>query len=80
MDADDAGRLLLLVWNVAGSSELDLFDTSTHQITAVAGLPGRVASTPVLSRDGSAVLLSVEGSRSPHELWHLTPAPASGPG
>ncbi len=71
VDADDAGRLLLLVWNVAGSSELDLFDTSTHQITPVAGLPGRVASTPVLSRDGRAVLLSVEGPRSPRELWHL---------
>ncbi len=71
VDADDAGRLLLLVWNVAGSCELDLFDTTTHQIAPVAGLPGRMASTPVLSRDGSAVLLSVEGPRSPRELWHL---------
>ncbi len=27
LDADDSGRLLLLVWNVAGRSELELFDT-----------------------------------------------------
>jgi dipeptidyl aminopeptidase/acylaminoacyl peptidase len=71
VDADDAGRLLLLVWNVAGSSELELVDTRTRERTPVHGLPGLVASTPVLSRDGSSVVLGVEGPERPRELWHL---------
>jgi dipeptidyl aminopeptidase/acylaminoacyl peptidase len=71
VDADDAGRLLLLVWNVAGASELELFDTATREVTPVPGLPGLVASTPVLSRDWSSVILGVEGPERPRELWHL---------
>ena len=71
LDADDAGRLLLLVWNVAGSSELELFDTTTHERVPVRGLPGLVASDPVLSRDGRSVVLGVEGPERPRELWHL---------
>jgi dipeptidyl aminopeptidase/acylaminoacyl peptidase len=74
IDADDAGRLLLLVWNVAGSSELELFDTATRQRTPIAGLPGLVASHPVLSRDGRSVILGVEGPHRPRELWHLDTA------
>ena len=74
LDADDAGRLLLLVWNVAGSSELELLDTTTHERTAVPGLPGLVASHPVLSRDGRSVVLGVEGPERPRELWHLDTA------
>ncbi|MGI4895673.1 MAG: S9 family peptidase [Janthinobacterium lividum] len=71
VDADDAGRLLLLVWNVAGASELELFDTTTHESTRIDGLPGLVASNPVLSRDGRSVILGVEGPERPKELWHL---------
>jgi dipeptidyl aminopeptidase/acylaminoacyl peptidase len=71
VDADDAGRLLLLVWNVAGSSELELFDTTTHRRTPVPGLPGLVATTPVLSRNGHTVVLGVEGPARSRELWQL---------
>jgi dipeptidyl aminopeptidase/acylaminoacyl peptidase len=71
VDADDAGRLLLLVWNVAGSSELELYDTRTRSRLPVPGLPGLVATTPVLSRDGSSVILGVEGPQRPRELWHM---------
>jgi dipeptidyl aminopeptidase/acylaminoacyl peptidase len=71
VDSDDAGRLLLLVWNVAGSSELELFDTATLARTPIAGLPGLVAADPVLSRDGSSVVLGVQGPERPRELWHL---------
>ena len=71
VDADDAGRLLLLVWNVSGASELELFDTTTRELVPIAGLPGLVATTPVLSRDGRSVILGVQGPERPRELWHL---------
>ncbi|GAA0313536.1 S9 family peptidase [Kineococcus aurantiacus] len=74
VDGDDAGSLLLLVWNVAGASELELFDTTTRRRTRLHGLPGLVATDPVLSRDGRSVVLGVEGPTRPRELWHLDTA------
>lgn len=71
VDADDDGALLLLVWNAAGRSELELYHTATHERQAITGLPGLVATTPVLSRDGTSVILGVEGPERPRELWHL---------
>ncbi|MCS5736019.1 S9 family peptidase [Herbiconiux daphne] len=74
LDSDDEGRLLLLVWNVSGRSELELYDTHTRRFEPVPGLPGAVATSPVLSRDGSSVLLAVEGPQRPRELWRLDTA------
>ena len=34
-------------------------------------MPGLVATTPVLSRDGGSVILGAEGPERPRELWHL---------
>ncbi len=74
LDADDAGRLLLLVWNVAGRSEVELFDVATGVGHPVAGLPGLVVSGALLSRDGTTAVLSVEGPERPRELWRLDTA------
>lgn len=71
LDADDAGRLLLLVWNVAGRSELELLDTASGVRSVVDGVPGFVVTHPVISRDGRSVLLTVEGPTRPRELWRL---------
>ncbi|OII25084.1 S9 family peptidase [Curtobacterium sp. MCBA15_013] len=71
LDADDAGRTLLLVWNVDGRSELDLINTHDASRTPVPDLPGYVVTDPVLSRDGRSVLLAVEGPLRPRELWRL---------
>lgn len=69
LDADDAGRLLMLVWNVAGTSEIELFDTWTLESRPVPDLPGLVVSGALLSRDGSRAVMSVEGPERPRELW-----------
>jgi dipeptidyl aminopeptidase/acylaminoacyl peptidase len=72
LDADDAGRQLLLVWNVAGRSELELLDTVSGDRKPLTGLPGEVASGAILSRDGRRVILAVEGPQHPRELWFLS--------
>jgi dipeptidyl aminopeptidase/acylaminoacyl peptidase len=74
LDADDAGRLLLLVWNVAGGSELELVDAWTGTSRVVPDLPGLVVTSALLSRDGSTALMSVEGPQRPRELWTLDTA------
>lgn len=71
LDADDAGRLLLLVWNVAGRSEIELLDTATMRRRTVHDQPGEVIASPVLSRDGSTVVLAAEGPDRPRALWRL---------
>ncbi|SEQ34089.1 S9 family peptidase [Microlunatus flavus] len=72
LDADDAGRTLLCVWNVAGGrSELELVDAWTGKGEVVDGLPGAVVSGALLSRDGSTALVAVEGPERPRELWRL---------
>jgi dipeptidyl aminopeptidase/acylaminoacyl peptidase len=71
MDADDAGSRLLLVWNVGGHSEIEIFIPATGERTLIPGLPGSVVSTPVLSRDGDSVLVAVEDAVFPRELWHV---------
>jgi len=69
LDADDAGRLLMLVWNVAGTSEIELLDTWTLESRTVPDVPGLVVSGALLSRDGSRAVMSVEGPERPRELW-----------
>lgn len=74
LDADDAGRCLLLVWNVAGASELQLFDTQTLTARPLPDVPGQVVTGALLSRDGSTAVMSVEGPQRPRELWSLDTA------
>jgi dipeptidyl aminopeptidase/acylaminoacyl peptidase len=72
LDADDAGRRLLLVWNVPGGrSELELIDTWEGASVVVDDVPGAVVSGMLLSRDGSTALMAVEGPERPRELWCL---------
>ncbi|GGL93158.1 peptidase S9 [Nakamurella endophytica] len=84
LDSDEDGRLLLLVWNVAGASEVELLDTATRRRVPVGGLPGPVVTGSALSRDGSRLVLCVEGPERPRELWRVDvaavlSAPGDGP-
>ena len=44
VDADAAGRRVLLAWNVEGRSEVELLDTVTGRAPRPAGLPGEVVA------------------------------------
>lgn len=71
IDADDAGTVLALVWNVDGRSQVELLDTATSQRRPVPALPGEVVSSCVLARDGRGLVVTVEGPLAPRRLWHL---------
>ena len=74
LDADDAGHLLLLVWNTAGGgSEVTLLDTRTGTARTAPDLDG-VVSGGLLSRDGRIAVLAVESPLRPRELRGLDTA------
>jgi dipeptidyl aminopeptidase/acylaminoacyl peptidase len=70
-DADAAGKVLLLVWNAGGRSEVELLDSSTGMRRPCPDLPGAVVSGAVLARDGTRAVLSVESPAAPRQLWCL---------
>jgi dipeptidyl aminopeptidase/acylaminoacyl peptidase len=72
LDADAAGELLVLVWNVGGRSEVELFDTASGRRRPLAGLPGHVVAGCVLSRDGATLVVCLEGPDSPRTLWRYS--------
>jgi dipeptidyl aminopeptidase/acylaminoacyl peptidase len=71
IDADDGGRLLMLVWNVAGRSVLELLATQTGVRTPIDPLPGEVVTGCVLARDGRSAVVSLQGPGVPQRLWRL---------
>lgn len=66
---DDAGRTAALSWNVAGRSELELYDLRSGGRRAVAELPAETIGTLEFSPDGSVLLLSASGPAQPTDLW-----------
>lgn len=69
LDADEAGRLLVLVWNVAGANEIELLDTQTGRRRPITDLPAPVVSGCLLSRNGSRLVLCLEGPDRPRQLY-----------
>ena len=54
--------------------------TRAPDIARSSVLPGPVATGALLSRDGTAVIISVEGPERPRELWHVDTRRTGGPG
>jgi len=58
-----------LVWNVRGRSELELFDLKANRALPTPKLPGEIAGTPLFSRDGQRVAVTVSGAAQPPDVW-----------
>ncbi len=68
------GKTAVLVWNVAGRSELaflDLLDPETGKETPGPKLPGDLVGGLDFSADGSQLALVVSGSTRPADVWVL---------
>lgn len=70
-DADTAGTVLVLGWNVDGRSEVELLDVASGERRPCPGLPGAVVAGVAMARDGSCAVLSVESPLTPRRLWRL---------
>lgn len=70
-DADAAGECVVVVWNVAGRSEVEVVRTATGRRLPCPGLPGEVVSGVATARDGRSAVVSVESAVAPRRLWRL---------
>jgi dipeptidyl aminopeptidase/acylaminoacyl peptidase len=70
-EINEQGTLAALLWNVAGRSELELFDLATGKTSARPKLPGEIAGALEFSKDGRLLALAVSGSASPADIWIL---------
>jgi dipeptidyl aminopeptidase/acylaminoacyl peptidase len=71
-DLNHQGTLAALIWNVAGRSELELFDLVTNNLKAApATLPAEVVSGLSFSKDGRWLVMSAQGAAVPSAIWAL---------
>lgn len=67
------GSRVVLVWNVAGRTELSFFDPKTGKLSAGPTLPAEIADADDLtfSPDGESLALTIYGSAAPSNVWIL---------
>ena len=70
-EVDEAGKRALLVWNVAGRSELALLDLATGRSRPVTGAPFDVVGGMSRSRDGRLWAFAATGANRPTDVWLL---------
>ena len=70
-EIDDAGARAALLWNVAGKSELELWDLKAGRSISKPKLPAELAGGLHFSRDGKSLALVSFGSATPADIWVL---------
>ncbi|HEY6148377.1 MAG TPA: S9 family peptidase [Thermoanaerobaculia bacterium] len=70
-EIDDAGARAALLWNVAGKSELELWDLKTGRSISKPKLPTEIAGGLDFSKDGRSLALVCSGSATPADIWVL---------
>ena len=74
----DDGRRAVVVWNVAGRSELSLLDTATGKLTAGPKLAGDIVAGGTLSNDGRKLAVTLVSATAPTDVWVLDLASGKG--
>lgn len=70
-DINEQGTTAVLIWNVAGRSELAFVDLKTNKITRGPSLPAEIAGGLDYSNDGQHLALVASGAASPPDIWVL---------
>jgi dipeptidyl aminopeptidase/acylaminoacyl peptidase len=68
---DVQGNTLALLWNVAGRSELTLFDPKRRTEHPIDPQPGEIVAGVGFARGGRVMAFCVEGPGSPRSIWRV---------
>ena len=64
-------EIAALVWNIAGRTELELFNLEDNTSRRNIELPGEIVDSLQFSADGSLLAMCISGSRRPRDIWLL---------
>jgi dipeptidyl aminopeptidase/acylaminoacyl peptidase len=67
----DDGTMMVLIWNVAGRSELAFYDVKKNQMTAGPKLPAEIVGGLDFTDDGGRLAMVLSGAASPADIWTL---------
>ena len=70
-EVDHQGITAALVWNVAGRSELELFDLKKSSTKPPVPLPAEIVGGLDFSRDGRRLAMTISGAATPSNIWTL---------
>jgi dipeptidyl aminopeptidase/acylaminoacyl peptidase len=66
---NDQGTVAVLVWNVAGRSELEVYDLGTGKRSPGPAVPAEIVGGLTFSHDGSLLAFVASGAATPSDLW-----------
>ena len=64
----DATRAVI-IWNLAGRTELELFDLENNKTISMIDLPGEVASSASFLKNEQTLVLQLSDSQRPDDIW-----------
>jgi dipeptidyl aminopeptidase/acylaminoacyl peptidase len=76
-EINPAGTEAVLIWNIAGRSELSFVDLASGQVKAGPKLPTELAYDPKYSPDGKRLALVLTGAAAPADVWVMDRAKGS---
>ena len=68
---NEQGTSIALVWNIAGRSELNFYDTATGKMVPGPKVPSEIVGGLDFSNDGRRLAMAVSGASSPADIWVL---------
>jgi len=67
----DDGAMMVLVWNIAGRSEIAFYDLRNNRMTAGPKLPAEVVGGFDFTDDGGRLAMVLSGAALPADVWTL---------
>jgi dipeptidyl aminopeptidase/acylaminoacyl peptidase len=68
---NDDGTMMVLIWNIAGRSELAFYDVKNNRMTAGQKLPAEIIGGLDFTDDGGRLAMVLSGATSPADIWTL---------
>ena len=68
---NEQGTSLALLWNVAGRSELNFYNTATGKMAPGPKMPAEIVGGLDFSDDGRRLAMAISGASSPADIWIL---------
>jgi dipeptidyl aminopeptidase/acylaminoacyl peptidase len=66
---NEQGTVIALIWNVAGRSELSLYDVQDQRMVAGPQLPAEIAGGLEFTKDGQHLAMVLSGAAAPEDVW-----------